>query len=131
MMNARKRHAWEVIAAAVGIVLGGLVVSQLHGVAPGSGLTNLGVLAMTWFVVAFTVWLIGLTVVRAVASGPDRGAGEEAFEAEARAFREVGNVDTLGTEVAPLFWERELWIKRRVEQISIADRSTVRRRISV
>ena len=47
------------------------------------------------------------------------------------AFREIGNADSIAASTQQLFWERESWIYRSVEQIEFAGRKMVRRRISI
>jgi hypothetical protein len=51
--------------------------------------------------------------------------------AEAETFREIGNVTDLSEQLAYLFWDRERWVNRRVEQIEFTDQTLVRRRISI
>ena len=55
----------------------------------------------------------------------------DVVEKHESAFREIGNAESIASATHQLFWERERWIYRRVEQIEFVERTMVRRRISI
>lgn len=51
--------------------------------------------------------------------------------AKEQAFLEVGGAENVADKAADLFWDRERWVHRRVEQVAFLDTHVVRRRISI
>ncbi|WP_147447748.1 hypothetical protein [Solirubrobacter pauli] len=83
-------------------------------------------------VVVGTVVTLGLIVLwRALTAEPPPSEEAALEAAEAEAFREVGGVRELAAAAAPLFWDRETFVRRRVEQLELLDFNIARRRISV
>src|SRR3712207_1830305 len=118
MLAAAALPGATVIGLLVGAALGAATASLAAIDGFGRVATVIGCAALVGALAAS----VAVVVRRALRDTADEEEAH-AIEAESRAFREVGNVDTIGAGVASLFWERELWIKRRVEQIAIADRS--------
>jgi hypothetical protein len=113
------------------LLLSPLIVA---GVVAGVGV----VLDLVWWItvpgacMAFLVVGLGMGALLAPLLADEEAGLDEAYgDREERAFFEIGNVALLAEEVGPLFWEKETWIQRRVEQIRFVDRTMVRRQISI
>jgi hypothetical protein len=104
----------------------------------GVGLTASLVLGLSWWkcvMVAFVAFLLVaaglLLLVGPLLDNDDEAVPEAERGSPRRAFIELGSVNVLADQVAPLFWDKETWIERRVERIRFVDHTMVHRHISI
>lgn len=107
--------AYEVFVHALDLVAGGPPVRVAAGALTATLATALG--------------LLFVLLVRAVEPEEEEG-DEELNAARMQTFREVGIGADHAARALTLFWDRERWIKRRVERIAFVDNTLARRRIS-
>jgi hypothetical protein len=81
------------------------------------------------FAVAVLGFVLGSGLVQALS--PLEPSEPEEETAKEQAFLEFGGAESVAEKAADLFWDRERWVHRRVEQIAFLDTHVVRRRISI
>jgi hypothetical protein len=124
-------------------VAGGWVASSVSAAPAVAASVVAGLLAIgaTWWVAisggVAAVVVVGLLVyamvrlLQAALMPVPLGVLLDTSLAQERAIIEVGDPGTIAVQTVPLLWDRTRWVIRRVERISLTDRTMVRRHVSI